>query len=70
MQKIAIKYLGPVKELEMDLEDPQNFKMYPGKGVSADVSYGTVYAGNAKFLAENDIDFAFLIVYNCRVCFV
>ena len=40
----------------MDLEDPQNFKMYPGKGVSCDVSYGTVYAGNAKFLAENNID--------------
>ena len=53
---LAKAIVDKVKELEMDLEDPQNFKMYPGKGVSADVSYGTVYAGNAKFLAENDID--------------
>ncbi len=53
---LAKAIVDKAKELEMDLEDPQNFKMYPGKGVSCDVSYGTVYAGNAKFLAENNID--------------
>ncbi|MBQ6627490.1 MAG: cation-translocating P-type ATPase [Methanobrevibacter sp.] len=53
---LAKAIVDKAKELEMDLEEPQNFKMYPGKGVSCDVSYGTVYAGNAKFLAENNID--------------
>ena len=53
---LAKAIVDKAKELEMDLEEPQNFKMYPGKGVSCDVSYGTVYAGNAKFLAENSID--------------
>ena len=44
------------KETEVDIEEPQDFKMYPGKGVSCKNSYGTVHAGNSKFLSENNID--------------
>ena len=43
------------KEAEIDIEEPQDFKMYPGKGVACKNSYGKVYAGNSKFLSENDI---------------
>lgn len=45
------------KEVEIDIEEPQDFKMFPGKGVSCKNSYGQVYAGNSKFLSENNIDF-------------
>lgn len=44
------------KEADIDIEEPQDFKMYPGKGVTCKNSYGQVYAGNSKFLSENDID--------------
>ena len=44
------------KEAKIDIEEPQDFKMYPGKGVSCKNSYGQVYAGNSKFLSENNID--------------
>ena len=53
---LAKAIVNKAKELEMDIEDPQDFKMYPGKGVSCKNSFGTVYAGNSKFLAENSID--------------
>ncbi len=53
---LAKAIVDKAKELEMDLEEPQDFKMYPGKGVSCNISFGNVYAGNAKFLAENNID--------------
>ena len=44
------------KEAKVNIEEPQDFKMYPGKGVSCKNSYGQVYAGNSKFLSENNID--------------
>ena len=44
------------KEAQIDIEEPQDFKMYPGKGVTCKNSYGQVYAGNSKFLSENNID--------------
>ena len=53
---LAKAIVDKAKELQMDIEDPQDFKMYPGKGVSCKNSFGKVYAGNAKFLAENSID--------------
>lgn len=53
---LAKAIVEKAKEFEMDLEEPQDFNMYPGKGVSCNISYGSVLAGNAKFLAENDID--------------
>ncbi|MBR4397175.1 MAG: cation-translocating P-type ATPase [Methanobrevibacter sp.] len=53
---LAKAIVDKAKELEMDLEDPQDFKMYPGKGVSCKLREGNIYAGNAKFLAENNID--------------
>ncbi len=53
---LAKAIVNKAKDLEMDLEEPENFKMYPGKGVSCNISYGEVFAGNAKFLIENNID--------------
>ena len=44
------------KEANIDIEEPQDFKMYPGKGVTCTNSYGKVYAGNSKFLSEYNID--------------
>ena len=44
------------KEAQIDIEEPQEFKMYPGKGVTCTNSYGKVYAGNSKFLSEYNID--------------
>ena len=43
-------------EAQIDIEEPQDFKMYPGKGVTCTNSYGKVYAGNSKFLSEYNID--------------
>ena len=53
---LAKAIVDKADELEMDLEEPKDFKMYPGKGVSCNLSQGKVYAGNAKFLSENGID--------------
>lgn len=51
------------KEANIDIEDPQDFKMYPGKGVTSTNSYGQVYAGNSKFLSEYNID----VDVNCHL---
>ena len=53
---LAKAIVEKAKEAEVDIEDPQDFKMYPGKGVSCKNSYGQVYAGNSKFLSENNIN--------------
>jgi heavy metal translocating P-type ATPase len=44
------------KEADIDIEEPQDFRMYPGKGVTCTNSYGQVYAGNSKFLIEKNVD--------------
>ena len=44
------------KEAQINIEEPQDIKMYPGKGVTCTNSYGKVYAGNSKFLSEYNID--------------
>ena len=53
---LAKAVVNNAKETEIDIEEPKDFKMYPGKGVTCINSYGRVYAGNSKFLNENDID--------------
>ena len=53
---LAKAIVDKAKETEIDIEEPQDFKMFPGKGVSCKNSYGQVYAGNSKFLSENNID--------------
>ena len=53
---LAKAIVDKAKETEIDIEEPQDFKMFPGKGVSCKNSYGQVYAGNSKFLAENNIN--------------
>ena len=53
---LAKAIVNNAREAEVDIEEPQDFKMYPGKGVTCLNSYGNVYAGNSKFLSENNID--------------
>ncbi|MBO7696014.1 MAG: cation-translocating P-type ATPase, partial [Methanobrevibacter sp.] len=53
---LAKAIVEKAKEAEIDIEDPLDFKMYPGKGVSCKNSFGHVYAGNSKFLSENNLD--------------
>ncbi|MCQ2962408.1 MAG: cation-translocating P-type ATPase [archaeon] len=54
---LAKAVVDKAKEVKIDIEEPQDFKMFSGKGVSCKNSYGQVYAGNSKFLSENNIDF-------------
>ena len=53
---LAKAIVNNAREAEIDIEEPQDFKMYPGKGVTCKNSYGQVYAGNSKFLSENNIN--------------
>ena len=53
---LAKAVVNNAREAEIDIEEPKDFKMYPGKGVTCKNSYGQVYAGNSKFLSENSID--------------
>ena len=53
---LAKAIVNNAREAEIDIEEPQDFKMYPGKGVTCNNSYGHVYAGNSKFLSENNVD--------------
>ncbi|WP_458455223.1 heavy metal translocating P-type ATPase [Methanobrevibacter sp.] len=52
---LAKAIVNNAKEAQIDIEEPTDFKMYPGKGVRCENSYGQVYAGNSKFLSENNI---------------
>ena len=53
---LAKAIINNAKEAQIDIEEPEDFKMYPGKGVTCKNSYGQVYAGNSKFISENNID--------------
>ncbi|MBP5785081.1 MAG: cation-translocating P-type ATPase [Methanobrevibacter sp.] len=53
---LAKAIVEKAKDAEIDIDEPQDFKMYPGKGVSCKNSFGQVYAGNSKFLSENNLD--------------
>ncbi|WP_407461809.1 heavy metal translocating P-type ATPase [Methanobrevibacter sp.] len=53
---LAKAIVEKAKDAEIDIDEPQDFKMYPGKGVSCKNSFGQVYAGNSKFLSENNFD--------------
>ena len=53
---LAKAIVNNAKENEIDIEEPKDFKMYPGKGVSCKNSYGSVLAGNLNFLNENGVE--------------
>jgi len=53
---LAKAIVNNANEAQIDIEEPKEFKMYPGKGVACKNSYGQVYAGNSKFINENNID--------------
>lgn len=52
LAKSIVKY---AKEEGIELEEVKDFKMYPGKGISALNTTGKIYAGNANFINESDI---------------
>ena len=52
---LAKSIVSYAKDENIELENPKDFKMYPGKGISASTSNGKIFAGNAEFLAENNI---------------
>jgi len=52
---LAKAIVNNAKENKIDIEEPDDFKMYPGKGVCCKNSFGKIYAGNIKFLLENNI---------------
>ena len=53
LAKAIVNY---AKEAKIIIEEPKDFKMYPGKGVTCTNSFGKVYAGNSKYLIENNFD--------------
>ena len=53
---LAKAVVNKAVESDIAVEEPEDFKMYPGKGVYSRNSYGSIYAGNKKFLQENNID--------------
>ena len=53
---LAKAVVNNAKDKEFDIENPDDFKMVPGKGVSCKNSYGSVFAGNLTFLSENNMD--------------
>ncbi len=40
----------------IQIDEVENFKMYPGLGVSCEINSNTIYAGNLKFLNEKGIN--------------
>ena len=52
---LAKSIVSYAKDKNIELENPKDFKMYPGKGILASTSYGKILAGNAEFLSENNI---------------
>ena len=53
---LAKAIVNKAKEAKIYIEEPKEFKMFPGKGVTCENSYGKVYAGNSKFLSENSFE--------------
>ncbi len=53
---LAKSIIDAAKLAKIDIENPKDFKMFPGRGVSCINSYGKVYAGNSRFLFENNFD--------------
>ena len=52
---LAKSIVSYAKDKDIELENPKDFKMYPGKGISASSPCGKILAGNAEFLSENNI---------------
>ncbi len=53
---LAKAIVNKAKNDNVSISDVNNFKMYPGLGVSCEVNSDKIYAGNLKFINENSID--------------
>ena len=51
--KAIVEY---AKEQSLELSECSNFKMYTGKGISAEIAKCILYCGNEKFMNENGIE--------------
>ena len=54
---IAKAIVENLENKSIDIEDPLDFKMIPGRGISAKNSYGDVLCGNDNYLKEENISF-------------
>ena len=52
---LAKAIVAHAKEKGLELGQPVNFKMIPGKGVSADIEGRALLCGNGSFLSENGV---------------
>ncbi len=53
---LAKAIVSEAKNENIQINEVENFEMFPGLGVSCDINSNKVYAGNLKFLSENGID--------------
>ncbi|WP_407416384.1 heavy metal translocating P-type ATPase [Methanobrevibacter sp.] len=53
---LAKAIVSKAKNENIQINEVENFEMFPGLGVSCDINSNKVYAGNLKFLSENGID--------------
>ena len=53
---LAKAIVSKAKNENIQIDEVENFEMFPGLGVSCDINSNKVYAGNLKFLSENGID--------------
>ena len=52
---LAKAIVNKAKNDNVSISDVNNFKMYPGLGVSCEINSDKIYAGNLKFINENGI---------------
>ena len=53
---LAKAIVSKAKNDDVEINDVENFEMYPGLGVSCNIDSNKIYAGNLKFLNENGIN--------------
>ena len=53
---LAKAIVAKAKSDDISINEVENFKMYPGLGVSCEINSNIIYAGNPKFLNENGIN--------------
>jgi len=54
---LAKAIVARAKEKGLELQNAEDFKMIPGKGISAKLGTRSLLCGNASFLTENGVDF-------------
>lgn len=53
---LAKAIVNEAQNENIDINDVENFEMYPGLGVSCEINSSKIHAGNLKFIRENGIN--------------